>query len=167
MFINRRMRCKDFLRILNKRREEKGKAPLKSTTAVWNRSKPRRLGTVQSSKHLGKGLWSCKKPPKPEDLDNENTHHQRAHIKNMKQFFFSSNVPEAVRNHAIIESRDDHAFLRPGTSVGFQGSRTQKIITPVEAEKQRQLPKYDFPEAKMYCAPGAHRIFTMKPLTLH
>ena len=54
MLINRRVRCKDFLRILNKRREEKGKAPLKNTTAVWNRSKPRQLGTVQSSK-LRKG----------------------------------------------------------------------------------------------------------------
>ena len=74
MFINRRVRCKDLLKIVNARREEKGKAPLKSTTAVRNRSKPRRLGTVQSSKHLGKGLWGCKKPPKAEDLDNENTH---------------------------------------------------------------------------------------------
>lgn len=64
MFINRRVRCKDFLRILNKRREEKGKAPLKSTTAVWNRSKPMWLGTVQSSKHSGKGVWSCNKTAK-------------------------------------------------------------------------------------------------------
>ena len=83
----------------------------------------------------------------------------------MKHFFFS-NASDAERNHALIESRDDHAFLRPGTSVGFQGSRTQKVTTPVDPEKQRQLPKYDFPEAKMYCAGGAHRIFTMKPYAL-
>jgi hypothetical protein len=166
MFINRRVKCKNLLKILNKRRADKGKAPLRSTTAIWNRSKPRRLGTIQASRHVGKGLWSCKKPPKAEDLDNENTHHQRSHIKNMKRFLFSSKVPENAQKFAIIESRDDHAFLRPGTSVGFEGSRTQKILTPVAKENARVLPKYDFPESKMYCAPGAHRMFTMKSVTV-
>ncbi len=78
MFINRRVKCKN---LLNKRRADKGKTPLWSTTAIWNRSKPRRLGTIQASRHVGKGLWSCKKPTKAEDLDNENTHHQRSHKK--------------------------------------------------------------------------------------
>lgn len=64
MFINKRVRCKDFLKLLNKRRKKEGKAPLKRTTAVWNRSKLRRLRTVQSSNHLGKGLWSCNKNAK-------------------------------------------------------------------------------------------------------
>ena len=80
----------------------------------------------------------------------------------MKRMFFSSKHPEGATSYAIIESRDDHAFLHPGTSVGFQGSRVQKVLTPVAEEKSRKLPKYDFPEAKMYCTPGAHRLFTMK-----
>ena len=158
MFLNRRVRCKDLLRIANKRREEKEEAPIKSVTSVWNRSKPRRIGTIQAFRHKGKRPWSCKRPPKPENLDNENTHHQRAHIKNMKIMFFSSKHPEWATLYAIIESRDDHAFLRPGTSVGFQGSRVQKVLTPVAEEKSRKLSKYDFPEAKMHCTPGTHRL---------
>ena len=76
--------------------------------------------------------------------------------------FFSSEHPEGATSYAIIESRDDHAFLRSGTSVGFQGSRVQKVLTPAAGEKSRKLPKYDFPEAKMHCTPGAHRLFTIK-----
>ena len=36
------------------------------------------------------------------------------------------------------------------------------MLTPVGEEKSRKLPKYYFPEAKMHCTPGAHRLFTMK-----
>ena len=125
---------------------------------MLNRSKPRRIDTIQAVRHKGKGLWSCKKPPKAEDLDNENTHHQRAHIKNMKRMFLSSKHPEGATSYAVIESRGDHAFLRPGTSVGFQGSIVRKVLTPVAEEKSRKLLKYDFPEAKMHCTPGAHRL---------
>ena len=166
MFINRRVKCRNLLKILNKCRAEKGKAPLQSTTAIWNWSKPRRLGNIQASRHLGKGLWSCKKPAKAEDLDNENTHHQHSFIKNMKRFLFSSKVPQNAQRFAIIESHDDHAFLHPGTSAGFKGSRMQKILTPVAEENTCVLPKYDFPKSKMYCAPGAHRMFTMKSVTV-
>ena len=80
----------------------------------------------------------------------------------MKRFLFSSKAPQNAQRFAIIESRDDHAFLRPGTSVGFEGSRTQKILTSVAEENARVLPKHEFPKSKMYCAPGAHRMFTMK-----
>ena len=110
MFLNRRVRYKDLLRIVNKRREEKEKAPIKSVTSVWNHSKPRRIDTIQAFRHKGKGLWRCKKPPKAEDLGNENTHHQRAHIKNMKTMFFSSKHPEGATSYAIIESRDTMHF---------------------------------------------------------
>ena len=34
MFINRRAKCRNLLEILNKRRADKGKAPLRSTTAI-------------------------------------------------------------------------------------------------------------------------------------
>ena len=76
--------------------------------------------------------------------------------------FFSSKHPEVATSYAIIESRDDHALLLPGTSVGLQRSRVQKVSTPVAEEKSRKLPKYDFPEAKLHRTPGAHRLFTMK-----
>ena len=123
MFLNRRIRCKNLLRIVNKRREEMEEAAIKSVTSVWNPSKPRRIVTIQAFRHKGKGLWNCKKPPEAEDLDNENTHHQRAHIKNMKRMFFSSKHLEGATLYAIIESRDKSCVLRPGASVGFQGSR--------------------------------------------
>ena len=32
----------------------------------------------------------------------------------------------------------------------------------MEGEKSRKLQRYEFPEAKMHCTPGAHRLSTMK-----
>ena len=58
VFLNRRVRRKDLLRIVNKKREEKGKSTNQSVTSVWNRSKPRRIDTIQAFRHKGKGLWA-------------------------------------------------------------------------------------------------------------
>ena len=58
----------------NLRLLQKGKAPLKSATTAFNRSRPRSLRALQAKKrHIGKGLFCFKKPPKAEDCSNENT----------------------------------------------------------------------------------------------
>ena len=99
------------------------------------------------------------KKPKAEDVNNENTHYQQAHVKNIKMEFFSK-AKEVTRRFCFMQSVDDKAYLRPGTSEGFQHTRNQRILTSSDAQKARELPKYDWSEKLVYQTPGAHRIFT-------
>ena len=39
----------------------------------------KRLGTEQSKRHIGLGLFCTKKPPKTDNPNKELTHHQRKH----------------------------------------------------------------------------------------
>lgn len=55
---------------------------------------------------------------------------------------------------------DDKAYLRPGTSEGFEKARNLRILTLTDEEKARKLPKYDWQEKMVYVTPGSHRIFT-------
>ena len=101
-------------------------------------------------------------PPKAEDIDNENTHYQRAHLKNVKFSFFGQE--SAGNSHlCFMRSIVDKAYLRPGTSEGFQNTRNQKILTLTDVEEANQLPKYDWPEKLVYQTPGSHRILTKTP----
>ena len=111
----------------------------------------------QAANHISKGLLCFKKPPKAEDKDNENTHYQRAHVKNVKLALFSeaSNNPKEL---SVIHSMDDKAFLRPGTGEGFAGVRNKKNLTLSDVEKARKLPKYDWPEKLVYQTPTSHRV---------
>ena len=61
-------------------------------------------------------------------------------------------------------STDDKAYLRPGTSEGFEKSRNVRILTLTDVNRARALPKYDWPEKLVYIPPAAHRIFTKKGL---
>ena len=97
------------------------------------------MRSIQASKHVGKGLLCFKKPPKAEDRDNENTHYQRAHVKNVKMALFSENAGE-VSKFALLHSMDDKAYLRPGTGEGFASVRNQKILTLADAPKAKKLP---------------------------
>ena len=63
-YLNHRVKCRDMLNIINHRRYEDGRRLLRSTTTLYNRSKPRNSRSLQSKKHLGKGLWCSKKPPR-------------------------------------------------------------------------------------------------------
>ncbi len=162
MYTNRRVKKRDLLNIANYRLASKNKKLIKSATTVYNRCKPRSSISIQAKRHRGKGLFCTKKPPKAEDIDNENTHYQRAHVKNVKFSFFGQE--SAANSHlCFMRSIDDKAYLRPGTSEGFQNTRNQKILTLTDVEKAKQLPKYDWPEKLVYQTPGSHRIFTKTP----
>ena len=159
MYTNRRVKKRDLLNIANYRLASKNKKLIESATTVYNRCKPKSSRSVQAKRHKGKGLFCTKKPPKAEDIDNENTHYQRAHVKNIKSAFFGKDV--AANSHlCFMRCIDDKAYLRPGTSEGFQNTRNQKILTLTDVAKAKQLPKYDWPEKLVYQTPGSHRIFT-------
>ena len=92
MYTNRHVKSRDLLNIANYRLLKSGKRMIKSATTVYNRCKPKNRRSLQTKKHIGKGLMCFKKPPKAEDKDNENTHYQRAHVKNVKMALFSESA---------------------------------------------------------------------------
>ena len=162
MYTNKRVKKSDLLDIANYKLLQRGKQAIRSANTVYNRSRPRNIRSLQARRHCGKGLFCFKKPPKAEDNDNENTHFQRGHIKNIKLSFFSNNVDTQTHNCCFMRSTDDKAYLRPGTSEGFEKSRNVRILTLTDVNRARALPKYDWPEKPVYITPAAHRIFTKK-----
>ncbi|XP_032235410.2 uncharacterized protein LOC5510379 [Nematostella vectensis] len=162
MFTNRRVKKGDLLTIANYRLLQKGKKLIKSATTPWNRSRPKNVRSRQAKLHIGKGLFCTKKPPKAEDCDNENTHHQRSHCKNVQQFLSSD---KSKQKFSFIKSMDDKAYIRPGTSEGLEKTRNTKILT-LSGEGARQLPKYDWPEKAVYQTPAAHRIMEKESITM-
>ena len=96
-----------------------------------NRAKPCRVTSIQVQRHIGQSLICLGKPPKREDSDNENTHHQRGHVKNVKYHLFSAKVDQRlqkIRHLSVLRSRDDKAYVRPGTSEGFEKVRNVKTL---------------------------------------
>ena len=92
-------------------------------------------------------LFCTRKPPKTEDNSNESTHHQRAHKKNVVTRLFSKNVGDE-RKYSFARNIDDKAYVRPGTSEGFEKTRNKRFLTPSADERARKLPKYDWAEKR-------------------
>ena len=93
MYTNRRVKKADLLNIANYKLMSRNKKLIKSSATVYNRARPKNAQSIQASiqakQHKGKWLFRTKKPPKAVDIDNENTHYQRAHGKNIKMAFYS------------------------------------------------------------------------------
>ena len=119
MYTNRRVKKRDVLSIANYRLLQRGKKMIRSATTVWNRSRPRNIRSHQAQNHIGKALFCTKKPPKAEDSFTETTHHQRAYVRNVQHFFFCQRS-ETEREYCFARSCDDKAYLRQGTSEGFE-----------------------------------------------
>ncbi|CAB4020881.1 RNA-directed DNA polymerase from transposon X-element, partial [Paramuricea clavata] len=109
LYVNHRVKKKDFLSIANYNLFRRGKKLIKSATTVLNRGRPKKVSSRAAKLHIGKWLFCAKKPPKTEQEENECTHHQRTHIKNAKCSLFSND------DKGLILSMDDKAYLRPGT----------------------------------------------------
>lgn len=148
MYTNRRVKVADLPGIANHFLALKGKPLVRSKTTVWNWSEPRRKNSIQAKFHLGKGLFCTKKPPKTEASENESTHHQRAHVNNVKMYFFSRKT-EDHKKYCLCRSIDDKAYIRPGTGEGMNHARNQRILTLSADERARKLPLHDWPERKM------------------
>ncbi|XP_070539440.1 uncharacterized protein [Ptychodera flava] len=159
MYLNHRVKVSDFLSLTNYRRLKEGKRLIRSATTLYSRGRPKNIRSIAARRHIGRGLFCCKKPPKCEDSINECTHHQRAHKKNLFYEMGSLECKDRWKFNFII-SQDDKAYVRAGTSVGLDKARNQKIIQPSDTGKGRSLPKYDFPEAKLNITPASHRIMT-------
>ena len=91
----------------------------------------------------GKGIFCTRKPPKTGKQENETTHHQRCHVKLLKEDMFTSKDMAAK---SLIKSMDDKATVKPGTDIGVKGTRNQTILQPTDLSCARQLPLHDFSE---------------------
>ena len=94
--------------------------------------------TIHARRHRGKGLFLLGKFSKGEECTNENTHYEKARVKNIKRIFFSAKNSQA-RKYCFMESTDDKAYIRPGTSEGFDRARNIRIITLSDEAKARRI----------------------------
>ena len=64
MYLDHVVKKRDFKEIVNHHRLSLGKEPIKSSTTVYNRSRPRNVRSIQAKRHKGKWLFCCKKTNK-------------------------------------------------------------------------------------------------------
>ena len=164
MYSNTHVKVKDLLGLTNAKLKPRDQR-IRSATSIWNLSKPRNRRSVQAKLHRGSGMFCTKAPYKADDIFNENTHHKRAFKKNIRNYFFSERTKEN-RKYCLMRSIDNKAYLRPGTSEGFNSVRNKRILTPAESEKMRKLPKYDWPIKKVYQTPQLTEFWCWRALML-
>ncbi len=107
---------------------------------MLNRARPKCVRSRAAKLHCGKSLFCSRKPPKTELHSTISTHHQRAHIRNVKHDMFKPKN----KNQSLIISFDDKAHLRPGTDVGVRDVKKGVIFDVADPQKQKQLPQHDF-----------------------
>ena len=56
---------------------------------------------------------------------------------------------EGQKEHSLLISMDDKAYLRPGTDGGVRDTKAGVICDVCEPEKQKQLPQHDFNQAEV------------------
>ena len=167
MYNGRRVKKRDFVKIVNYHRLQRNLRLIKSATIVYIRSKPHKTNSLQAKRHLGLSLFCTKKPPKTGDNDNELTHHQCSHKKNITDFHCHDRKNEETK--FLLEIfMDDKAYLCPSTSTGMCGARNQRIFQPTDDSISRKLPKYDFfPVGMVNVTPSTYRIMTKQVKQIH
>ena len=164
MYLNHRVKKNNFLKIVNYSRHRRGLKPIKSAITVYNRARPKNIRSSQARRHLGLGLFCCKKPPKADDTANELVHYQRAHKKNILNDRCGI---ENQDNWKIFQiSKDDRAYLCPGTGTNMNRARNQRIYQDNDNASARKLPKYDFPVLVVNVTPATHRVMTKETLNI-
>lgn len=132
-------------------RLRQGKKLIKYATTVTNRGKPRNIRSMAAKSH--KWLWCTKKPPKTEDHATESTHHQRAHVRNAKHTMFGDHE----KDHILLISMDDKAYLRPGTDVGTRATKTGVIYGVIDPELEKNLRQHNFNHLEVNQTPAFFR----------
>ena len=117
LYLNHRVKKRDFLKLVNYNRARRGLKRLKSATTVYNRARPRNIRSIQAKNHLGMGLFCSKKPPKLQENDNVLTHYQRAFKKNILLGHCDESNGHGLMFNLFL-SRDDKAYICPGTGTG-------------------------------------------------
>ena len=160
LYLNHRVKVRDMKKLLNKYHAERNLPLIKSATTLFNRGKAKCKRSVQAKKHIGLGLWCCKKAPKTDGKDNILTHFCRALKKNViRKLCTGGNA------NVLFRSYDDKAYICPNTSTGMQSARSQKVVMSAEEGKGKSLTKYDFPVSMVNCTPGTF-LYLNKEVTI-
>jgi hypothetical protein len=155
----KRIKYDDLVDLTNRHLASRDKSLIHSKSTIQLLSKPRDKRSRQARYHHGSGLFCTRKPPKIGGDDNENTHYQRAQVKPIKEQMFTDKDNAKT---SVIISMDDKATLKPGTDIGFKGSRKQTILSSMDKEKAKCLPQHDFSETKVQITPSSFRFMTKK-----
>ena len=103
-------------------------------------------------------LFCSRKPPKTGDSSNESTHYQRAYKKNVIIRPFSTVVDEN-RKYCLARGIDDKAYIRPGTSEGFETVRNNESwcqLQKIKSESSQIMTG----QKKVYVTPSTHRLLS-------
>ena len=131
LFYNKRIKQKDLLSLVNCKRMKMGKTLLKSATTVLNGARPRNKRTLQAKRHsVGKWLFCSKAPPKTDIHLKIHTRHQRQARKLLKIDAWSSKQSDVNKLYLYV-SKDDKAYLRPGTSSKFNSILNLKTLNMI------------------------------------
>lgn len=117
LYFSRRLKQKDLLSIMNYHLMECGKKAIKSAKTIMSRAHPHHTRSIQAKKnHRGKWLFCSKKPPKTALHEKIHTRHQRQARKLAKYHAFKGSMGKVSSKDFLILSKDDKAYLRPGTT---------------------------------------------------
>ncbi len=158
IYSGKRMKYDDLLHLVNQFQESNNKDCIKSSSTIQLLSKPKNKRSRQAKKHHGRALFCTRKPPKSGCQENENTHHQRSHVKPLREEMFS--VSDETASKSVLISMDDKAHLKPGSDIGAKGARNQVILEPSDTSRAAVLPQHDFFESKLQVTPGSFRFMT-------
>ena len=111
-YTGRRVKSRDFKKIVNMHRRERGLPEIKAVSTIRNRGRAINTNSRQAKHHIGLGLFCSKKAPKAEENDNETTHYLRSFKRNVDRHHYVANKEQS---HYVLEvSNDDKAYLQPG-----------------------------------------------------
>ena len=138
--------------------KEHGKRLIKSTETVRSWGAPRNKRYRNAKTHRGKNYWKFgKRVQKVEAEAHVNIHYSRACLKNYTRFAFSNKTKPKVSRYIIRRAADDKAYIRAGTSEGFN----RPLRTPLSLTQEDlafKLPAYDYPKEVGYVSPGVIQI---------
>ena len=148
LYVGRRVKKKDFLRLINQYQRNNNLPIVRSATTILNRGRAKNIKSIQAKRHIGLALFCCKKSPKSINRNNLLTHYCHAYKKNVIRFLHLRVDSGLV----LYRSFDDKAYLCPETSTGMQSARSQRIYQTCENEPG--FAHYDFPEKMVNVTPA-------------
>ena len=115
-----RVKYDNLLYLVDQFQESNDKEHIKSISTIQLLSKPKNKRSKQAKQHNGRALFCTQKPQKSGCQENENTHHQRCHVKLVREDMFTTSNENASKS--LLISMDDKAHLKPGTNIGAIGA---------------------------------------------
>ena len=125
MYTGRRVKKRDFLKLVNYHRLQRGKHPIKSATTVYNRFYHEINVQFRLKNILGWACFARRSPPKLNRMRMSLHTTNELIRKNMVHHFHADERKEGAQ-FVCEMSLDDKAYLCPATSTGMRGAKNEK-----------------------------------------